>query len=758
MPTLEQIQKSKNVAELLDDKELALIGANIVRGYEIDEDSRAEWKEVVDKAMEIAKQTITTKSFPWPGAANIKMPVITRACIDYAARTLPEIIQDEKLVKGVIVGKDPTGEKYRRCLRVSQYMSYQLLVQSPDWEAGMDSLLQSLPVLGTIFKKTYYCDTEKRVISEMCVPDKIAVNYNTQSLETARRITHILTMYKNDVIERQLRGLYLESFKLEELTPNDGDSTEDEDFPFDILEQHCYLDLDEDDYKEPYVVTVHKATQKVLRIVPRFKKVEKLNGAVACITPDHYFTDFHFIKSPDGGFYSMGFGSLLLPLNTAINTLINQLLDAGTLSNTQGGFLGRALRIKNGEFKTKMGEWKVLDAASGTSISDNVYPLPVREPSRTLLELLQLMMQEAKDLSSATDVMLGKQPAQNVASNTVSQLIDQGTKIFKAINKRIYRSLKKEYGKIQELDYYYLSNKDYQKVLDDPLADVKKDFECKSLDIYPIADPTLSSTQERLAKASVIQGLPTVDLRAADEMVLDSMQIDDGLRQKLLPPIDPNAPPPPEQQKIMAEAEYIHAQISNMAQEAAIATAEFQSSQRKLQQDLEESDSRVQEAMSRVWKAQQDALHNHVKDQITAGKAEVEAARKDFQANTATLKDNHAAQLNEVKTSQDDQKLAQEAKKAEMDAILKNKELDIKAAAAGAKRPKTLGAKKHKRNYVDEDVLYTAQLKGMSVQEVLDNLRPDDDDEDEPTMEDIAYTAKLKGISIAQVKKILGFK
>ncbi len=753
MPTLDKIQKSKNVAELLDDKELALIGVNVVRGYEIDEDSRAEWKEVVDKAMDIAKQTITTKSFPWPGAANIKMPVITRACIDYAARTLPEIIQDEKLVKGAIVGSDPTGQKYLRCLRVAKYMSYQLLVQSPDWEAGMDSLLQSLPVLGTIFKKTYYCDADKRVISEMCVPDKIVVNYNTQSLETARRITHILVMYKNDIVERQRKGLYLDSFKLEELMPNDGDPTEDEDFPFDILEQHCYLDLDDDDYKEPYVVTVHKATQKVLRIIPRFKKVEKLDGAITCITPDHYFTDFHFIKSPDGGFYSMGFGSLLLPLNTAINTLINQLLDAGTLSNTQGGFLGRALRIKNGEFKVKMGEWKVLDAASGSSISDNVYPLPVREPSQTLLQLLQLMMQEAKDLSSATDVMLGKQPVQNVASNTVSQLIDQGTKIFKAINKRIYRSLKKEYGKIQELDYLYLSNKEYQKVLDDPLADVKKDFECESLDIYPIADPTLSTTQEKIAKASVLQGLQTIDRRAADEMVIDAMQIDDRLKAKLLPKTPP--PPSPEQQKIMAEVQQIQAEISNMAQTAALATAQFQSDQQKSKQDLVESDSRVHESMGRVWQMQQNVLHNHVKDQIQAGKSQNESARKDFQASTSTLKDNHAAQLSEVKAAQDNQKLSQENQKIGIDAALKNKELDIKAAAIKAKPAGKPSTGKHKRKYADEDVLHTARLKGLSVQEVLDHLQPDGE-EDPPSHEDIVHTAKLKGMTVDHVKRILG--
>ncbi len=662
--SLKEIKDSQNVADLLTPEQLTLIGGQVVRGYELDEASRSEWKEVIDKAMDIAKQIMEPKDFPWPGAANIKMPVITKACIEYAARTMPEIIQNDRIVKGAVVGKDHDGLKQLRSERVSKYMSYQLITKSPDWENGTDSLLQTLPVLGTVFKKTYHNPIENRCISEMCVPEKIVVNYNTQSLETARRITHILQMYKNDVIERQRRGIYREDVDINILMPTEGTSHEDEDFPIDILEQHCYLDLDEDDYKEPYVVTVDKNTMTVLRIVARFKNIEEKKGKVVRIEAEHYFTDFHFIRSPDGGFYSMGFGGLLLPINTTINTLVNQLLDAGTLSNTQGGFLGRGLRIKNGEFKVKMGEWKVLDAASGTNIAENVYPLPVREPSATLFQLLALMLQEAKDLSSTTDALLGKQPAQNVASSTMSQLVEQGTKIFAAINKRVYRSLKKEYQKIYDLNYYYLSQKEYRNVLDDETADVKKDFELGTCDVFPVADPTLSTDQQRLMKASVVQQLTTVDKRAADMMILESLQVDDHIKKALLPAPDPNAPPPPEMQKIMAEIQEIQANISHLAQQAALATAEMQIAQQKMTSDLRESDARVNESMARVWKMQEDALHNKIKDQIVGTKVQHEGQIKDVNLAHKIAKDRQDGVIKETQIN--------------LDAVLKNKELDIK--------------------------------------------------------------------------------
>jgi len=663
--SLEELQKSNNIAELLDNETLAHMAKSAVRGYELDEDSRAEWSHTIEQAMGIAKQVMEPKSFPWPGAANIKMPIITRACIDYASRTLPEIIQNEKIVKGSIIGKDPQGNKRRRADRVTTYMSYQLLQKSPDWEDGIDKLLQTLPVLGTVFKKTYYSEVERRCISELCVPEKICVNYAAQSLDSARRVTHILTLYTNDILERQRKGLYLDDIDLETLRPSDYASVEDEDYPIEVLEQHCWWDLDGDGYKEPYIVTLHKDSKRIFRILPRFKKINKVNNVVQSIEPIQYFTDYHFIRSPDGGFYSMGFGQFLLPLNTAINTLINQLIDAGTLSNTQGGFYSNRLRLKAGDLKAKMGVYQKIDAPSGESLDKQFFNLPFKEPSATLFQLLGLLMQTAQDLSSTTDVLLGKQPAQNVASTTISQLIDQGTKVYTAVNKRVYRSLKREYQKIYELNREHLTQKEYSAVLDDPEANVKQDFEIETMDILPIADPLLSSDQQRLIRANVIQQLATVDRRAADEMVLEAIQLDEEDKKRLLPDPDPNAPPPPEIQKALAEVQKLQAEVAKLSADATLSAEKNQLELQKIAKANEEADARIAESVARVWKMQQDALVNRAKMTTVVEKMQYEEEIKAADTARKIDSDKHGQAMKEVELAQ---KAAEIAKKDEKDA------------------------------------------------------------------------------------------
>ena len=622
---IKELKSSNNIAELLDEQQLAEIGQQVYKGYEIDEASRTDWKQTIDQAMDIAKQVMSKKSFPWENASNIKFPLIARASIDYASRTMPEIIQNGKVVKAVSIGSDKDGKKDARANRVSRFMSYQLIEQSMGWEDGTDMLIQVLPILGTVFKKTYYDEVEKYNCSEMCVPDKIIVNYDTQSLEKAQRVTHLITLYSNDIVSRQRSKLFIDCDVdlLEGIDASDPDSGKE------FLEQHTFLDLDEDGYKEPYIITIHKQSKKVFRIVNRFKKIHTSpDKKIIKIDPIQYFTDFHFIRSPDGGFYSMGFGSLLLPINKAINTLINQLIDSGTLNNMQGGLIGRGLRMKNGTIRFKMGEWQVLDAASGDDLRKNIFPWPTKEPSPTLFQLLSLLMQVGKDLSSTTDVLSGKSPAQNVASGTISQLVEQGTKVFVAINKRLYRSLKKEYRKLFELNAKYLTQEEYANVMDEEAADVKVDFDLVGLDVTPVADPTVSTDTQRVAKAGALQGLRTADPREADKLLLQAMQLDEDVIAKLLPERDPNAPPPPEAQKIMAEIARLQAEIANISAQATLAAEKNAIEKAKLQQDLQESDSRINESVARSWKMQQDALNSMKKMAIVQAKMTSEQEMK----------------------------------------------------------------------------------------------------------------------------------
>ena len=661
--TLKQIQESDNIANLLDPSDLDQIGQQIIKGYEIDEESRSEWREIVMKAMDITKQKNEPKNHPWPNSSNIKLPIITKAAINYSARTMPAIIQNNKVVKCSIEGKDLKGEKLKRANRVSDYMSYQLCEKMKGWKRGTDKLLQTLAVTGMAFKKTYYDPIDEEVCSEFCLPERICINHNAQSLHKASRITHIIELSQNAIIERQLAGIYCEDVSLDSLRSTDIDlpqyeedtynpNVQDDDYPVFLLEQHCFLDLDGDNYREPYIVTVHKSTGKVLRIYNRIKEIEKNdNDEVKRIIAEHYFTDYHFLNNPDGGFYSIGFGTLLLHLNTISNTLANQLIDSGTLSNMSTGLISRGVRLKNGEFKIKMGEYIPVDAASTLDLSKAIYTLPFKEPSDVLFKMLEMILKMCDDLTSVNDMAQGSQNATNVASSTVNQLVEQSTKVFAAINERVYESLKSEYEKIYSLNYKYLDNKFYKSILDDNEASVKKDFSENDLHIYPIADPAMSTISQRLTKASAIMSLRTVNPRAADLYVANSLQLDDSQINQLLPPPDPNAKPSLEDQKTMSEISLNQANAAKLAGDSQIDQQRLQLDSLKEQREQTWSNAQIQESATRNWKMQKDAVNNDIKAAIVQKKMETEQLIKAAHINLEAQKNKNDAILKAASTN-----------------------------------------------------------------------------------------------------------
>lgn len=647
MLDIKTLRTSKNIAEHLNDEQLAAIGQSAVQGYAVDEASRSEWKNLVDKAMDIAKQTMTVKNHPWPNASNVKYPLITQAAIEFASRTLPELIHNQSLVKTLTVGQDPEGLKRARAERVSTHMSYQLLQQSDEWEESMDSLLSVLPVLGTVFKKTYFDPIEKRPISELCHPESICVNHDITCLEKARRITHKLTLYRNDVIERIRAELY-RNVEVELLLEADGAAPDDQDAPVELLEQHCFLDLDEDGYKEPYIVVVHEKSGQVLRIVSRFEKVTtNSNGEISKIDPVHYFTDYHFIKAPDGGFYSSGLGTLLYPLNHAINTLINQLIDAGTLNNSQGGFLGRGLRLKNGEFRLNLGEWRVLDAASGTNLAQNIVPLPTKEPSQTLFALLGLLIDIGRDLTSLNDAMKGKGPSQNVPATTMLTMVEQGMKVYNAVHKRLYRSLKKEFKKIFDLNRKHLTDAEYRKILDNPEARVAEDYNAADLDIMPVADPTMSTDAQRLAKAQAIMALPTVDPIEATKYYLEAIKIEPQEMERLIVKPDPNKVDP-EALKAQAEVAFKEASAKKAIVEAQVISETQLLELEKVGVMKQDAATRAEEAAARIFKMKQDALNNSLKVDLAEAKAAHEANMAAEAAGLKRGQASHDAVMSEI--------------------------------------------------------------------------------------------------------------
>jgi len=537
---LEALMKNVNIANTLSPERLSEIGAKVTKDYDIDFESRSDIDKINKEAMKLAKQTYEEKSTPWPKAANIKYPLITVATIQFASRAFPELVPDEKIVNFKITGDDEDKIKEERSERVSMYMDYQLTEEIQGWMDGTDRMLHNLPITGTCFRKIYFDSLKGVVASKFLTYDDVVVNAKAEDLESARRISHRLYRYDNHKFEMIAKGLWKDT---ELGTESDEDG--DDDAPRLYIEQHRWLDLDGDGYEEPYIVTVHKSTSTVMRIVARYDADGVIydDGKLVRIEPIQHFIKYPFIPNPDGGFYDIGFGTLLYPINISINTVINQLLDGGTLANTGGGFLARGVKLHGGEIKFAPGEWKKTDVM-GQDLKSGIFPLPIQQPSQVLFQLLGLLISAGKDISSVQEAMAGQKPGENVSEGTVNALIEQGLKVFSGIYKRIYRSLRDEFKLIYRLNYKFAEDKKYFKVVDRKVS--KEDFSNDGYDIQPAAEPIFSLETQRVGQAESllkISGRQGLDEEGITAQYIKAIKAPAALmlppekRQK--PPMDP---------------------------------------------------------------------------------------------------------------------------------------------------------------------------------------------------------------------------
>jgi chaperonin GroES len=635
--------ESVNFAEKLDKDQLEDIGQEAKEGFEADQASRAEWEKAAEKWVELAKLTVAPKSFPWPNASNVKYPLLSTAAMQFAARAYPSLVPaNGRIVASRVVGKDPDGAKSQIAEAVSMYMSYQLMEEMDGWEEEMDRLLIMLPIVGTMFKKTYWDSLCKKFCSKVILPQNIVVDYWAKSIDTAERISEILELNERQVKERQQSGLWLDiDFGSPEMAhidirDNNAPTKVDSTTPFVFVEQHTFLDLDDDGYKEPWIVTFHKATGKVVRIVARFDEStthfkdaeDGEEPEISYITPIQYYTKFGFVPNPDGSFYDIGFGILLGPINESVNTLINQLIDAGTLNNLQGGFIGKGLRLRMGEHRFTPGEWKAVNS-TGDDLKKQIVPLPSNEPSKVLFELLQALIQSGKELASVAEIFTGKMPGQNTPATTTMATVEQGMKVFTAIYKRIYRSLSEEFKKLYRLDSIYLNPNTYVEVLD---MNIGPDaFNLDDNRIVPGGDPQATTQGEKLQKASGLvemlgMGLPLDPVKVTIRM-LEAMEQPNW--QELLPQEilqTGQMPPPPPDPKMM------EMQMKMQAEQQKIAM-QGQAQQEKLKMEMISEQAKMameseKHAMEMQHKAelnmQEQALAEH-KQKIFTAEAQAKA-------------------------------------------------------------------------------------------------------------------------------------
>jgi chaperonin GroES len=490
-----------NVATLLDDDKVKNIGLRVTDEFEIDKRSREEWERSAETAMKVALQDREAKNWPFEKASNVKYPLITVAALQFNARAYPEIVDTARgIVKAKVIGADPNGEKRAKADRISEHMSYQLSEEMEEWEGDTDTLLIQLPIMGTAFRKVYYDQVLKRNRSEMVPALDLVVNNAARTMEEAPRISHVLKFYPQQIEERKRAGLWLD-VDLGEPASAEGDK----DAPHDFIEQHRYLDLDDDGLAEPYIVTVHKETNRVVRIVANYAQDDvKMDGnKVLRIAKRDYFVKYGFIPDPKGGFYDIGFGRLLESIGASIDTVINQMLDAGTLQNAGGGFIGSGIRLKKGIIRQEIGKYVTVDHTGG-ALRDAIYNFEHPGPSAVSFSLLDLMIGAAKDITAVQDIMTGDSGSKNQTATTTLALIEQGMKIFTAIYKRIYRGLKAEFKMLYRLNSEHLEDEAYFTVLDTPKAIAKADYEPDAYDICPSADPRVVTDMQRMARAQAL--------------------------------------------------------------------------------------------------------------------------------------------------------------------------------------------------------------------------------------------------------------
>lgn len=546
--------KIPNIAAVLPEEKLGQISTKVVEEYLIDKNSRTLWEERISDAMDLAMMVSAQKDYPFEKASNIKYPLLTVAALQFNARAYPAIVQGDRVAKCKVVGRDPNGTKAAQAERVSEHLSYQLLAAQAEWEDDTDKLLTTLPIVGCAFRKVWYDPAIKRNRSRLVSAGSLVVNYFARSMEDVPRITEELRLYPYEIAERIRGGRFIE-FDYENATasePQSDDATKkegeadpgDKDAPQLFLEQHRLLDLDEDGYPEPYVVTVHHSSQKVCRIAPNFSAESVTagdDGQISAIRRDEYFVKYTFLPSPDGGFYGQGFGWLLKDVSESINSTLNMIMDAAHLSNIQGGLVSSQLGIKEKTIRLKPGEWRVI--TQGGKLSDAVLPIKYDGPSPVLFQLLGTLIESGKEVAAIKDVLTGDSPATAPVGTTLA-IIEQGLQVFTSIYKRIHRALKAELKLHAKLNAKHLDPAEYNAFFDSPEpVDPQADYDSKAMDILPVSDPNSVSKMQRLAKAQLVKELatenPSMDQMAATRRVLEAADVDE-IDELMAPPPQPN--------------------------------------------------------------------------------------------------------------------------------------------------------------------------------------------------------------------------
>jgi chaperonin GroES len=639
--------QSPNLCDRFSEDDLKKIGAHVFEAYTRDKDSRLQWEIRMEAAMDLAMQVQQEKTFPWTGCSNVAFPLVTIAALQFHARAYPTIVNGRSVVSTRVLGEDPTGNVRVRADKIAAHMSYQLLEQDESWEEGQDRALLNVAIVGVGWKKTYYDADKGYPVSQFVPATDLVVNYWATSIEEAQSKTHIIPMFKNILHARCKSGVYVdctnENWYQNPAPPKQRDSQTAADnrkgatrpdgsseVPFNILEQHCWLDLDKDGYAEPYIVTIEESSQCCLRIVTRFDREEDIErntaNEIIRIHAVEYFTKIPFIPSPDGGILDIGFGSLIGPLNESVNSSINQLFDAGTIANTAGGFLGRGAKLRGGVIEFNPFSWNRVDA-TGDDLRKSIFPLPVREPSNVMFNLLSLLIDYTNRISGSTDMLVGENPGQNTPAETARTMTEQGQKIYSAIFKRIWRSMKNEFKKVYQVNAVHLP---MRTSFGQGQFILREDYSAGGVSVIPVADPTIASEAARYAQAAMLRdaagSAAGYNRDAVERRFLKALGVDD------IDVIFPGSDKVPAPQDVKVQLQ----QMKNQVEMARLQQAKDEFTM-TLQETIRLNNAKIFDLMAKAASLQKSAQTEEAKLSVEAFRAAIEAMREDNKRNETML-------------------------------------------------------------------------------------------------------------------------
>lgn len=550
-----------NLAEFLMDSDLMRLAKDVLSSIEADKESRAEWeKTYVDGLKYLGMKFDESRSSPFQGSTGVIHPILAEAVTQFQAQAYKEMLPAKGPVKTEIIGAR-TPEVEAQASRVEEFMNFYILNVMQEFDPELDMMLFYLPLAGSAFKKVYYDTAMNKAMSKFIQPQDLVVPYEATDIFTAERVTHVLQMSKNEIRKQQLSGFYRDV----ELTGGSYNLTRDEieeqideiegmepgyndDRDHTVYEVHTVLDLpgyeDMDaegrptGLKLPYIITIDEPSQRVLSIRRNYLENDALKQKV------NYFVQYKFL--PGLGFYGLGLSHMIGGLAKASTSILRQLIDAGTLANLPAGFKARGMRIRDEDDPLQPGEFRDIDTTGG-SLKENLIPLPIKEPSNVLMQLLGLLVDSGKRFASIADMNVGDMNQAMPVGTTVA-LLERGTKVMSAIHKRLHYSQRVEFQLLAKVFADYLPPS-YPYLTGTGPQEVKlQDFDGR-VDIIPVSDPNIFSQSQRITMAQellqLVQSNPEIHgpqgMYEAYRRMYAALGVDnvEGLLQPPAPPPTP---------------------------------------------------------------------------------------------------------------------------------------------------------------------------------------------------------------------------